>query len=255
MRKYITAISIGVLALSTALTSCKKESEDLSGLATGEGYYPLEIGKYVLYNVDSTYWDDFLESEIIYTSQVRYQTADTFTNAAGELSYKIDVFQRKQTTDSFELREVFYVTKTNNSIEVNQKNLTFIKLIFPVADGKTWDGNAKIPLFDQNYTKEYNDANWLYSYNRVDQPFDPGNNYYEHTVTVDHIDYQLNDPDVMPDALGIRNFSQEVYALNVGMIYRERIYWEYQPKAPNGQGGGSGFRKGYGVRMRAIDNN
>lgn len=255
MRKYLASITIGVLALTTALTSCKKESEDLSGLSTGEGYYPLEIGKYVLYNVDSTYWDDFLKTEIVYTSQVRYQTADTFTNAAGELSYKIDVFQRKQTTDSFELREVFYVTKTNNSIEVNQKNITFIKLIFPVTDGKAWDGNAKVPILDQTYTKEYDNANWIYIYNKADQPFDPGNNFYEHTVTVNQIDDQLNDPDVDPSAYAYKNYSQEVYALNVGLIYRDRIYWEFQPKSPDGQSGGSGYRKGYGVRMRAIENN
>lgn len=255
MRKYLAPITIGVLALTTALTSCKKDNEDLSGLSTGEGYYPLEIGKYVLYNVDSTYWDDFLRTELVYTSQVRYQTADTFRNAAGELSYKIDVFQRKQTTDSFELREVFYATRTNNSIEVNQKNLTFIKLVFPVLDGKTWNGNAKVPISDQMYSQEFDNPNWLYTYHKADRPFDPGNNNYEHTVTVNQIDDQFNNPDVDSSAYAYRNYSQEVYALNVGLVYRERIYWVFQPKSPDGQSGGSGYRKGYGVRMRAIENN
>jgi hypothetical protein len=251
MRKYILPFTLGLITL-VAFNSCKKEKEDLSELAYGKNYFPLEVGRYVLYNVDSTYWDDFLRAEIVYRSQVRYQIADTFTNAEGKKSFKVDVYQRKETTDSFQIREVFYVTDNETSIEVNQKNLTFIKLIFPVTEGATWDGNAKVPKFDQDYTQEYNNNSWMYSYHNINQTFDPGNNYYERTVTVNHIDDQLNDPDKDSTLYAYRNYSQEVYAYNVGMIYRERIYWVFQPSE---NGGGSGYRKGYGVRMRAIGNN
>jgi len=251
MRKYLLPFTLGLMTL-LSLNSCKKEKEDLSELSYGRNFFPLAKGKYVLYNVDSTYWDDFLRAEIVYSSQMRYQIADTFTNAEGKLSYKVDVYHRKQTTDSFRIKEVFYISDNETSIEVNQRNLTFIKMIFPVTEGATWDGNARIPKFDQEYTAEYNNSNWIYSYHNLNAPFDPGNNYYERTVTVNHIDDQLNNPDVDSTAYAYRNFSQEVYAYGVGMIYRERIYWVFQPSA---NGGGSGYRKGYGVRMRAIANN
>lgn len=254
MRKYILPFALGLSAL-LLLNSCEKEKEDTSEMSYGRNYFPTEVGKYIDYNVDSTYWDDFLRAEIVYSSQMRYHTAAQFTNAEGKTSYKVDVYQRKETTDSFAIKEVFYVTPQDNSIEVNQKNLNFIKLVFPVASGTTWDGNAKVPKLDQDYTAEYNNSNWLYSYEKVGMSFDPGNNYYENTVTVNHIDDQLNDPDVDTTVYAYRNYSQEVYAYNVGMIYRERVYWVFQPKSPDGQSGGSGYRKGYGVRMRAIGNN
>lgn len=251
MRNYILPLTLGLLSLLT-LASCEKETDDISGLSYGKDYFPLEVGKYVLYNVDSTYWDDFLKAEIVYSSQIRYQIADTFTNAEGKKSYKVDVYHRPQTTDSFQIKEVFYITDNETSIQVNQKNLTFIKMIFPVEEGATWDGNALVPKFDQDYTEEYNNSNWIYSYHNPNMPFDPGNNYYERTVTVNHIDDQLNDPDKDSTVYAYRNYSQEVYAYGVGMIYKERIYWVFQPSV---NGGGSGYRKGYGVRMRAIENN
>ncbi len=254
MRKYILPLMCGLLSLLT-LASCEKETEDLSELEMGKNYFPLQKGKYILYNVDSTYWDDFLRAEIVYRSQMRYQIEDAFVNAEGKTSYRVDVYHRKETTDSFQVKDVFYVTPGESSLEVNQRNLTFIKLVFPVTQGTTWDGNAKIPRLDQDYTQEFNNSNWLYSYHNIGMPFDPGNNYYERTVTVNHIDDQLNNPDLDSTLYAYRNYSQEVYAYNVGMIYRERIYWVFQPQGPGGQGGGSGYRKGYGVRMRAIENN
>jgi hypothetical protein len=254
MRKYILPLICGALSV-LSLSSCEKETEDLSEYSIGRNFFPLQKGKYILYNVDSTYWDDFLKAEIVYHSQMRYQIADSFTNAEGNISYKVDVYQRKETTDSFQIKEIFYVTPSETNVEVTQKNLTFIKMVFPVAEGTTWDGNAKIPKLDQDYTQEYSNTNWVYSYHNLGVAFDPGNNYYDRTVTINHIDDQLNNPDLDSTLYAYRNYSQEVYAYNVGMIYKERIYWVFQPKGPDGQGGGSGYRKGYGVRMRAIENN
>src|SRR5690606_4049419 len=98
-------------------------------------------------------------------------------------------------------------------------------------------------------------SNWLYQYKNVGKSFDPGNNMYINTVTVNQIDDQLNNPDLDSTNYAYRNYSQEIFAKGVGMIYKERIYWVFQPKSPDGQSGGSGYRKGYEVIMRAIENN
>ena len=249
MRKIL----LPLLLVSVGFASCDKETEDLSEMAQGHKFFPTEIGKYILYDVDTLYWDDHLGTSVPTHWQARYDVVDTFRDAEGRLSYVMNVQIRATESSPFMPDDVIYVTPTDGHVLFKQKNLTFMKLVFPVSNGKSWNGNAMIPTNDQDF-KEYNNDKWNYTYSNFDTEFDPGNNLYEHTVTVNQIDDVLNNPDVDSTAYAYKNYSQEIYAYNVGMVYRERIYWEFQPKAPGGSGG-SGFRKGYEVRMRAVENN
>src|SRR5690606_11895221 len=161
MRKFFTPIAVGIVSLTTLFTSCKKEKDETVASNNGREYAPYEVGKYILYNVDSIYWDDFLRAKIAYSCQLRYQIADTFTNAEGKFSYKIDVLYRQKNSDPFVPKEVIYATPTETSLEINQKNLNFIKLIFPIAENVSWNGNAKVPIHDQQYAADYGNSNWL----------------------------------------------------------------------------------------------
>lgn len=252
MKKFLLPI-IALFLTSFVFVSCQKDKEDLSGLDKGYAYFPLEIGKYVLYDVDSTYWDDFLRAEIHHRCQLRYEVVDTF-NSGGELAYVINVLYRQTSADPFVPNDVIYASANEDRAVLTQGNVPFIKMTFPVKEGKTWDGNAMIPLSNDG-NEQYRSDKWIYQYAQVNELFDPGNNVYEHTVTVNQIDDELNNPEEDPDAYAYKNYSQEKYAYNVGLIYKERIYWVYQPTSPDGQSGGSGYRKGYGVIMKAVDNN
>jgi len=248
MRKIL----LPLLLLSVGLYSCKKENEDLSEIAKGNKFFPTEIGKYIVYDYDSTVWNNQLGTALPFTGQFRYTVVDTFRDAAGRLSYRINVERRKNDTDPYVPNDVLSVTPTEDRVELMQRGLTFIKMVFPVSNNKSWNGNALIALGDKD-NAEYDNDKWKYTYANFDTEFDPGNNLYEHTVTVNQIDDQLNDPDVDSTAYAYRNYSQEIYAYNVGMVYRQRIYWEFQPKV--GGSGGSGYRKGYSVILRAVENN
>jgi len=249
MRKLI----LPFLLVSVGLVSCKKETTDISEINQGNQFYRTEIGKYIIYNYDSTIYDDLLGGAFPYQGQVRYFTADTFRDNQGRLSYRVVVEKRRNDTDPFIPNDVISVTPSADHVEVYQKNLKFIKLVFPVSNGKSWNGNAMLPLQDQDYKEEYDNDKWNYTYSNFDTDFDPGNNLYEHTVTVNQIDDALNNPDVDSTAYAYRNFSKEIYAYGVGMIYKERVFWTFQPKV--GSSGGSGHRKGYGVVMKAVYNN
>jgi hypothetical protein len=150
--------------------------------------------------------------------------------------------------------DVISVTPTDVHVEVNQRNLVFMKMVFPVSNGISWNGNALLPSEDPdpNYD-EFNKYDWNYVYSNFDTDYQPVAKLYDHTVTVNEINDTLNNPDIDSTAYAYKNFSQEIYGYNVGMIYRERVYWVFQPKV--GTSGGSGFRKGYSVIMRAVDNN
>lgn len=249
MRKIILPVILFFIG-SSLLISCKKDDDiDTSDIHQGQLFFPAQVGKYIVYDVDSTYWDDVLKAEIHHRCQLRYDVADSFYRN-GVLSYKVNILRRPTPTDDYSAVDVIYYTPSENRVEVTQKNLHFIKMVFPVSNGVSWNGNALIPVGDSDYQQYANDQ-WNYSYANFDQPFDPGNNLYQHTVTVNQIDYALGDPELDSNAVAARNYAQEVYAYQVGLIYQERIYWTFEPAAE----GGSGYRKGYGVLMKAVDNN
>lgn len=239
-------ILLPTLLLALGFGSCKKETEDLSEISQGHLFFPTEIGKYIVYNYDSTVWDDLNRLNPRTAGQVMYKTVDTFRDNANRLSYVINIEKRANDTDPFVQNDVLYVTPTSTGLEYSEKNITFLKLTFPVSEGKTWNGNSMIPNITPKYDEFFNEE-WQYTYVDFDKDYDLGNKIFQHSVTVNHIDAGVNDPDVDSTGFAYKNYSQEVYAYNVGLIYRERIYWVYQPTV--------GFRKGYGVIMRAVEHN
>lgn len=252
MRKVIIPLAL-FLSGTLFFSSCKKESVNLSELENGKGFYPLEIGKYVVYDVDSLVYNDQLKATIPSQCQLRYNVSDTFRDDQGQLAYVINILYRKTAADAYVPHDILYASVHGSQLVITEQNLRFIKLTFPVENGNTWNGNALIPLGDKNNI-QYDNSHWNYVYSDFNHSYNTGLKLFQHTVTVNEIDDQLNNPDVDSTMEAYKNYAQEVYANNVGMIYRERIYWTFQPSS-DGQTGGSGYRKGFSVIMRAVDHN
>ncbi len=243
-RKFLPALLVAVL--SVVFFSCKKETDDKFKGDYSRAYFPMEIGRFVTYDVDSTLWDDFKQVKSIHKYQMRYIIADTFTDNQGRPSYRLDVLLRKGDTLPWNQHRVLYVTETENHLEWVENNLRFIKLVFPIANDVQWKGNSMIPVLDQQY-QYFQD--WTYRYENFEQPFNHNKAQFDNTVTVMQIDEELNNPETMPDAYAYKTYGKEVYAYDIGMVYREITRWEYQPAQPNK------FRRGYQVVMKAIDHN
>jgi hypothetical protein len=168
---------------------------------------------------------------------------DTFRDNSLRLSYMINTQIRRADTLPWRSGEVFYATPTETGLEVMQSNLRFLKLTFPIAHGKTWMGNSMIPAQDQDYQYLHD---WTYRYQDFQRAFNTGKVEFQNTVTVMQHDEQQNDPETMPMAYAFRTYAKEVYAYDIGMVYKELTHWTYDP-------GTSQCRKGYSVIMRAVD--
>lgn len=238
----IATISLCVLTLF----SCKKEKDEAENVSSA-GYFPLSNGRYVVYEVDSVVYDDFACDTTTSKMQMRYMVADSFMDNQGRLSYRIRVSRRSTQADLWSDDDVLYATQTHDRLELVQNNLRFIKLVSPVVDGRSWNGNSMIPTSNQDYSYF---AGWKYEYSRRGQMYNNGLKSFDNTVTVSQIDERQNDPALMPSAFAMRIFGKEVYARNIGMVYREMTYWVYDPK-----GQASGCTKGYSVIMKAVDHN
>jgi len=247
MRKKFFPVLLLLGSFSVFFLSCKKESDNKYGNELTKGYYPLAIGRYVVYDVDSTIWDDYKQVKVLHPYQMRYTIADTFRDNTNRLSYRMDVHIRRNDTLPWQTHRVINVTPTATGLEYTEANLRFIKMIFPVANDLQWKGNSLIPAADQDY-QYFQD--WTYSYSNQEEAFNNGKVFFDNTVTVNQVDDKVNDPETMPDSYASLTYGKEVYGYDIGMVYREMTHWIYDPKP-----GEPHFRRGYSVVMRAVDHN
>jgi hypothetical protein len=241
-RKILPALLL--LFCFAAFFACKKSTTP-AGDPTKQ-YFPIKFGKSITYNVDSIYYIDSLCKQIEVTSQQMYSITDSFRDSQNRLSYLMNIYTRPNATAGWQAQSVVYVTPTGNSIEYVQSTMRFIKLVFPVAANVTWAGNSEIEQVDSIY-KAF--SNWTYTYQNPQMAYNNGLVNYNNTVTVLEENDSLSNPTTDPAAPASRTFYQEVYAYNVGMVYREFTHWTYTPDSLGS------CKKGYSVIMRAIDNN
>lgn len=244
IRKSLSFLLLA-FALTVAIFSCKKADEKPAAPVAEDEYYPLQVNKWVVYDVDSTIWDDTFCVERQYHYQVKHRIADTFSDEKGRISYRVETYIRKRVEDGWQSHQVFYVTNTKSTLEMVYDQQRYIKMVFPIDNGVTWKGNSYI-LTKDPANAFY--ADWDYTYRRVGERFNDGKVVFDKTVTVEQVDAAESDPEMYPDVFAWRTSSREVFASGVGMVYREYMRWTYDPNTTR-------CRKGNGVVMRAIDHN
>lgn len=250
MNKHKIIVGLIAVVLGAAFfSSCKKDRVvvNANGGDQYQTFMPLELGKYIIYDVDSSIWDDTKCIKYSNKSQQEYLVTDTFRDAQKRLSYVVNIRSRANEKAPWVVNDVVYYTPGAEQLEYVEKNIRYVKLVSPVVEEKQWLGNNLMPQEDQDYNYL---KGWKYTYHNLLAPFDNGAIKFEKTVTVVETDQILNNPETQPEDYAYLLQSKSVYAFRVGMVYREYAYWIYDPipMAKN-------CRKGVGVTMRAIEYN
>jgi hypothetical protein len=243
--------SLFIVLFVVLIIGCGKESETLNVTPLSQ-YYPLQVGKTYLYRLDSTLPASFGSSLVIKSYQAKDSIESTFNDNSGRLSYRIYRFVRDTAgLRPWQFAATYVATPTNKTVEYVDNNLRFIKLTAPVTESFSWKGNSFIDTKSLNTPVSYLDE-WEYQYQDVSQPFTVFNKSYDSTVTVLQQDETTpNGPFNPALEVQIRTLGLEVYAKNVGLVYKEFLYWNWQknpgpPKFIDGS---------YGVKLRLISHN
>lgn len=187
--------------------SCQKDEP--SNFNSGKNYFPDHVGRYVVYEADSTVYDDFNDTVIQYKYLLKEKIESIFTDNEGRPTLRIERYLKwyndsvSYDSMSWQLKDVWSANITSRTAEVVEENTRFIKLIFPVREGEEWNGNSQNTLGTQEY-----------EYTTVDEPLILNGLSFDSTLTV--LQENVNN-------LIQQKSYKEKYARNVGMIYREYV--------------------------------
>lgn len=234
------------LSLSVLCYSCTKtESYPTSSIAD---YVPLQTGKYITYQLDSTIFINFGTKDTTISYQVKFVTDSLITDNLGRPAYRIFRYIRKTTNDAWVPDATMMAVNSGNALEWTENNLRFVKMRTPISDNYNWKGHTYIDTYSANSLLQYMDG-WDYTYAEVNGTDTLQNQVYTNTLTVNQRDETIGIPED-PDSYSEINFGQEKYAKGIGLIYKKFFHSEFQP------GNGGYFADGsYGVTFTIIDHN
>lgn len=220
------------------LPSCKTEKDTYEADFAYE-YYPTDSGHYVIYQVDSITYDENAGNDT-----ARYQMmeiiTDTFYDNENILNYRLELYRRPNTNAAWAIDRVWFLKQNTTTLQKIEDDLRFIKLVFPPAEGKTWNGNIYIPL-----TEPFRDfEDWEYSYSNTNQPYTVGALSFDSTLTVNEVD---------EEDLIDKKFRKEIYARNVGLIYQEWAIMHKQDVTNTWDN--ATIQRGFKIFMRVVDYN
>lgn len=186
------------------LLSCKRKEETFD---QGYSYSPLAIGNYKIYNVQKVTY--ISQKDSVESYQIKEIITDTIT-LGNELKYRLERYKRLTSTDSwpFTPDSVWTASIYPSMLIREESNIRYIKLIFPPANGKSWDGNAQNDFGEDDYV-----------YQDVGKSYVVLNNNYSNTITVMQ---SPNDSNIVN-----KDYRMEVYANNIGMICKVKETYVY----------------------------
>ena len=206
-----------LIIITVLFQSCGDDTET-APIEFGYDYFPLEIGKYIEYDVDSIIYgvttgnNSFRNNSI----QLREEVTDSFLDSDGHAVYRIERFERKDDTEEWRINNVWTATVTDRQAERTEEDLRFIKMVFPVSDNtEPWDGNESI---DENLSISVEGQgvfvfkHWIYQYDEIGVPLEVNSFSFDDVVTISQADEN--------NFIQLRS-SFEQYARGVGLVKRE----------------------------------
>lgn len=193
--------------------ACKKDAVE-KPLDMKYSYFPMDTGRWVEYTVDSIVWNDFYpESDSRHVDTFNFKIRESldsyFIDIQGKQALKIVRYKKVNDTSAWFIKDVWFANLTNTTAEKVEENQRYIKLVFPLKDGSSWNGN------------EYNTMDaWAYECKSVDAPLVINGLSFDSAAVILQYDQTT---------LINRIYGKEVYAKNVGLVFKEYINVETNP--------------------------
>jgi len=196
MKKLFCILS---LFLIIGFYSCKKD-KTLPPVNMGYNYFPINIGHWVIYQVDSIVWDDFTHKSGTFHYKIKELIESEYLDNSNRITQRIERYIKRNDTSQWTIKNIWHSNRTASTAEKVEENIRFVKLIFPTQKSSSWNGNGFNTLGEQTY-----------KYSNVDVSYTINSQTFDSTAFVLQKD----------EKYAISNdYAAEIYARNIGMIYK-----------------------------------
>ena len=190
-------------------------------------YTNLAVGKYIIYKLDSTVTLPFGTGFTVNSYTVKDSVEAVVTDNLNRPGYRIVRYFWDEATKRWNNSNSFMAIQTNNTFEYVENNMRQVRMVSPIVDNFSWNGNSAIGTSPFNFSTNDNEyLFWVFSYSNTGMPFKVGNQNFDTTVTVVQYDSNNNKP-FNSIGLSTKSLSYEVYAKGVGRIFQDLLAWEY----------------------------
>lgn len=247
MKKIFTQLTL-LAAIVLVFSQCNKKDSFVSEPV--ESYLNLQVGKYIIYRLDSM---KFVNLDTVKTSyQAKDEIDATLTDNLGRPGYRVVRYMRNAAgTQPWTVSMTYMILVDKGTVELIENNFRYLKLKQPINEGFNWKGNTYISLYstDPDWDFRYLD-DWDYTYESIGQPYNTLSGSIENTLTVNQRDESLGFPND-PAGYSERNLAFEVYGKGIGLVYKYLLHMQYQPAT----GGNPPYRLGYSIKLNMLSHN
>ena len=174
---------------------------EFSKVKSYKDYFPLEIQKEKKFLVTNIIHNSFgNDTSFYYLKEI---ITEAFIDLEGDTAYRIERYWRTDSSQSFNIKDVWVAKLKTNSLQQTEENISYTKLIFPIDQNSFWNGNAFNNLGYQEYSVQ-----------SIHTGFNVNNLSFDSCVSINQ-HYKSN-------LLEYEN-SQEIYSLGLGLVYKEEV--------------------------------
>ncbi|MFN3404639.1 MAG: hypothetical protein ACK40G_11125 [Cytophagaceae bacterium] len=193
---------IGLISFLAGSSCTKKADPDLSDYE----FFPIESGNFVVYEVEKiVYTPNNIQEEHFFLKE---KIAEEYT-AGNETKFRVERYTKKELNEPWPVDpdSVWAVLYAPNRIVKVESNMRYVKLMFPLAEGKIWNGNSENIAPVENY-----------KITGLKRPYTVNNRNFNQSLRVTQSD-EFNKIK--------KNSKMEVYARGVGMVHKSIEIYEY----------------------------
>ena len=213
MKNNLNSLLIALVLLSIFANCGKNETEEIS-IPYGFEYFPTDSNTYIIYQVDSVLYSSFATDG---QDSVSWEVKEVWDTQFEDLQQKkartLLRYQRPtgSNTDWASITPtVWYAVQDSGRAERMEGEERWVKLVFPIRDGATWDGSAYINTTDPTLTAY---DGWKFTYSNINQPETINGQLFPETITVE----RSNDDENLVE----KKLYKEIYAKGIGSVYKE----------------------------------
>jgi hypothetical protein len=208
MQKAIAG-RLGVwMAVFILAAGCGDDQDPVDAL--GLDFFPVTEASFLVYSVEETVYSNSQPTSSSF--EWRWEIRPTESTPSSRL-FTIRTFTRTLATDPWVESTLISGEQDGQKLLVYEGNIPFVRMMYPLANGLTWDGNQFNTLGGEEKCGNSSIDCDVFEVIDLNEPLNLNDLSFDQTITV----IQSNEEDVIVG----NDIRKEVYARGVGLVTRE----------------------------------